>query len=188
MVMNKMLGLFKKDKSDSYVESVLNIPSSSEKWLPVLQVAVGGLTEVGFSHKQNHLLLVVSSSGRSVYNCMNGERLARDYSDHADWYSPLSLICKGIGPLSHEDISISGLCGGGLPMYNRYGESLVRVAPQWPLELLIWCPKNKDALTVGHQDGCIRLASDHFICTGFSWDGEFIVSATSSDFNVWCRK
>ena len=72
-----MLGLFKKDKSDNYVGSVLNIPSSSEQWLPVLQVSVGGLTEVGFSQQKNHLLLVVSSSGRSVYNCINGEKLAK---------------------------------------------------------------------------------------------------------------
>lgn len=73
-------------------------------------------------------------------------------------------------------------------MYNHYGETLERVSPEWPLEVLIWCPPNKDALCQGHQEGCFKLISDYFRCTGFSWDGDFIISATSSDITLWYRK
>jgi len=141
-------------------------------WAPYIEMAVGGLTEVAFSRNYNHLLLIISSSGRGVLDCLSGEIIARDYEEYGNWYDSVGLTCAGIGPLSGEILSIAGLCGGGLPMYNRYGESLERVSPEWPLEMLIWC----------------RLANDYFRCVSFSWDGELIISATSSDITVWKRQ
>ncbi|MCE9729709.1 hypothetical protein [Pectobacterium sp. IFB5596] len=183
-----MFGWRKKEYENNYIKLLLNIPSPPTAWHPRVEIAVGGLTEIGFSHRQNHLLLVISSSGRGVFNCITGEKVARDVEEYGSWYDPINLTCKGIGPLADEDISIAGLCGGGLPMCNQYGETLVRAAPEWPLEVLIWCPPSKDALCIGHQEGCLKLLSDHFRCTGFSWNGEFIISATSSDITVWHRK
>lgn len=157
-------------------------------WEPCIEMAVGGLTEVAFSRIYPHLLLIISSSGRGVLDCRSGEIIARDHEDYGDWYDSVGLECAGIGPLSSETLSIAGLCGGGLPMYNRYGETLERVSPEWPLEMLIWCPPGKSALIASHKEGCLRLANDYFRCVGFSWDGELILSATSSDITVWKRQ
>lgn len=157
-------------------------------WEPCIERAVGGLTEVAFSRKHHHLLLIISSSGRGVLDCLSGEIIARDYEEYGDWYDPLSLKCAGIGPLSGETLSIAGLCGGGLPLCNRYGEVLERVSPEWPLEMLIWCPPGKSALIASHKEGCLKLSNDYSRCAGFSWDGEFIISATSSDITVWKRQ
>ena len=41
--------------------------------------AVGGLTDVGFGRRSD-LLLVVSSQGRGVFDCVTGQRVARDAS------------------------------------------------------------------------------------------------------------
>ena len=157
-------------------------------WEPCIEMAVGGLTEVAFSRIYPHLLLIISSSGRGVLDCLSGEIIARDHEDYGDWYDSVGLACTGIGPLSSETLSIAGLCGGGLPMYNWYGETLERVSPEWPLEMLIWCPPGKSALIASHKEGCLRLANDYFRCVGFSWDGELILSATSSDITVWKRQ
>lgn len=166
-----------------------NIPKSSTPsgWELCVEIAVGGLTEIGFSRQHNNLLLAVSSSGRGVIDCCSGEKIARDYEEYGDWYDPFNLSCLGIGPILEEIITISGLCGGGMPTVNHYGETLTRVAPEWPIEELIWCPLGKDPLIEQFQAGCIKIASDYFRCAGFSWNGEFIVAATSSDITIWKR-
>lgn len=179
----------RKDKREnSLIASLSNIPAPPSAWRSCTKIAVGGLTEIGFSQRENHLLLTVSSSGRGVFDCLSGEKIARDYEEYGDWYDPIKLTCRGIGPLSDEIISIAGMCGGGLPVCNIYGETLVQTAAEWPLETLFWCPPGKHALYMGHQEGCLRLVNDYFLCTGFSWNGEFIVSATSSDVTIWRRE
>lgn len=155
-------------------------------WKITAAIAVGGLTEVGFSKVTNQLL-VISSSGRCVIDCATGEKLARDYEEYSDWYDSLSLNCQGIGPLDGEVVTIAGMCGGGLPTISKYGESLERAAPEWPVEDIFFCPPGKSALMERHQDGCCRFISDHIHCVGFSWNGEFIVSATSSNITIWQR-
>ncbi|HCA3406574.1 TPA: hypothetical protein MO340_000248 [Salmonella enterica subsp. salamae serovar 35:g,m,s,t:-] len=155
-------------------------------WKKHVEIAVGGLTEVGFSKTTNDLL-VISSSGRGLIDCTTGEKIARDYEEYGDWYDPVNLICQGIGRVEEEIIHISGLCGGGLPFVNRYGESLERVAPEWPVEDIIFCPPGKTALIPSFQEGCVRFISDYIRAVGFSWCGEFLVCATSSDVTIWKR-
>lgn len=155
-------------------------------WKKNTMIAVGGLTEIGFSKITNHLL-VISSSGRSLIDCANGQKLARDYEEDGDWYNSLNLICQGIGLIEDETVAIAGLCGGGLPLCNQYGESLELVAPRWPVEDIYFCPAGKSILIERFQDGCCHIFSDHIRSYGFSWNGEFIVAATSSDLTIWQR-
>lgn len=171
------------------VKLIENIPESESpcEWVLVGIIAIGGLTEVGFSKLHSGLLLTISSSGRGLIDCNTGEKLARDYDEYGDWYDPINLTAKGIGATSNEAISISGMCGGGLPTLNHYGETLSIVSPNWPMEQLVWCPLGKDPLIENFQDGCWKIMTDIFRCTGFSWDGEFIVAATSSDITIWKR-
>lgn len=155
-------------------------------WKTVTTLAVGGLLEIGFS-KVNHQLLIISSSGRSLINCINGEKVARDYEEDGDWYNPINLTCQGIGPIADETLLIAGLHGGGLPTCNQYGESLELVSLHWPVNDIYFCPTGKSIFSERHQTDCYRIFSDHVRCFGFSWHGEFIAIATSSDVTIWRR-
>ena len=142
---------------------------------------------VGFSRIKTNLLLVVSTTGRSLIDCSSGEKIERDYKQFAgldEW----SLNCRGIGELQEETISICGLNGGGLPLSNLTGERLELVSPNWPVQDLILCREHKSALEDGHQSYCNVIYSDYGLRGfGFSWCGDYIVAACGSDLDVWER-
>ena len=101
-------------------------------------MAVGGLTDLGFS-KSSPYLLVISSQGRGVIDCQTGEKVARDYDEMGDWFNPQQLLCQGIGPLASEWIQTCGINGGGLPWGNEFGESIEMNSPDWPVYDLYFC-------------------------------------------------
>lgn len=155
-------------------------------WLTTATIAVGELTEIGFSRITNQLL-IISSSGRGLIDCESGEKLARDYQEYGDWYDPINLTCQGIGQTADEQITISGLSGGGLPLVNQYGETLELTAENWPLNDLYFCPSGGSIFIERFQTGCCHIFSSYIRCYGFSWNGQFIVAATSSDVTIWQR-
>ena len=53
-------------------------------WELVTMVVVGELTEVGFSKKEN-CLLMISSSGRGLFDCLTGQRIGRDVEADGEW-------------------------------------------------------------------------------------------------------
>lgn len=72
--------------------------------------AIGGLQEVGF--QENHdLLLVLSSQGEGIFDCISGEILARNNNDYDWWkrYNTLENNIPGFGILENHKIKISGL-------------------------------------------------------------------------------
>ena len=182
-----MFHLFK--NNNALAKQIEDIPEAKAPlgWELCSVVAVGGLTEVGFSKRHSNILLAISSAGRGLIDCNTGEKIARDYQEYGEWYNSINLTSMGIEVISDESIAISGLCGGGLPAANHHGETLTIASPKWPLEYLIWAPVGKDPLIDRFKDGCLRIMSDFFICAGFSWNGEFIVAATSSDITIWKR-
>lgn len=183
--------LFGKAASENTFISNLNlIPENAtpEGWEKICDVAVGGLTEVGFS-RVSSLLMVISSSGRGIFNSLTGEKCHRDYEEFFEGYHPASLTCRGTGPLADEVITIAGLCGGGLPAVNQYGESVECIAPEWPKEKIVYCPPGKTALIRKFQQGCCVIAKDYsFRAAGFSWDGSALLVAVSSGLTLWRRK
>jgi len=48
-----------------------------EPWRHVASHGIGGLTDIGYGEGSD-LLLVVSHNGRGVFDCLSGERVARD--------------------------------------------------------------------------------------------------------------
>ncbi|QKZ04049.1 hypothetical protein [Pseudomonas eucalypticola] len=52
----------------------------SSPWIEAARYCVAGLFDIGF-HRDSELLLVVSSSGRGVFDCLTGAKIARDYAD-----------------------------------------------------------------------------------------------------------
>lgn len=103
-------------------------------WRPLPPIAIGGLTDVGFGFAGRDLLLVSSSTGSGVFDCVSGERVARDYEEiHPD--DP--LVREGIGPLAGMAVTMAGLWGGGLLTTTGDGWAVHLVAPDWPVESVL---------------------------------------------------
>lgn len=157
-------------------------------WRRLASHAVGGLTEVGFAGRSD-LLLAVSSQGRGLFDCLSGDRRARDPSPPDDgWYDEVRLTALGIGPLSDQLIRLSGLHGGGLSACTDDGWSVTRIAPDWPVESIVLNPPGASVLYEGHTEGCIKIAEDSELrAYGFSETGLSLVVATSNHFELWSR-
>lgn len=162
----------------------LCVKSTPEGWELVTVVAVGGLTEIGFSKKGNYLL-ISSSAGRGLFDCKTGENIARDRDVDGEWFDSFTLKCKGIDLIADEIVDMSGLSGGGLPSSNQFGDGVELTAQNWPIYDLYFCPQFQSALISGHDRGCARVDSGYIRAYGFSWCGQFLVSATGSDFKLW---
>jgi hypothetical protein len=55
----------------------LNIGEAPSPWKRVATVAIGGLRSLGFDQESENLL-ILSSQGRGVIDCLTGEKIARD--------------------------------------------------------------------------------------------------------------
>ncbi|AWH72677.1 hypothetical protein DCS32_00360 [Dokdonia sp. Dokd-P16] len=151
--------------------------------------AVGGLSEVGFSKEFPELLLVVSSQGRGIIDCSKFELIDRDNNDDFDWFNSYELWSIGIGKLANEKISVGGLCGGGLPLLNQFGDGIQYMATEWPIIDLIFEPNFKSIYKEDDGKDCFRIFHDYEIrAYGFSYNGEYFITATSSEINVYRKE
>jgi len=148
--------------------------------------AIGGLHSVGFSKKIPEMLLVVSSQGRGLIDCSKLELIGRDYDDSWEWMNSYELWTIGIGELSAEKILIGGIDGGGLPFSNKYGDSIQFMATQWPIIDLIFEPHYKSLYKENETKDCFRIFHDYELkAYGFSYDGNYFITATSSEVNIY---
>ncbi|HEY1376541.1 MAG TPA: hypothetical protein VGF55_07090 [Gemmataceae bacterium] len=158
-------------------------------WLPVGHYAIGGLTDVGFGPDSEHLL-VISWSGRGVYDCTTGERVARDKSMDGHWQDCFGLEAKGIGPLADQTVRTAGLFGGGLPLTTRDGWRVERLTLDWPKDCLILVPPG--ASLFGDQyvkpTRYVKVAVEADVrAWGFSPSGKTLVLATNGELTVFKR-
>ncbi|WP_407557910.1 hypothetical protein [Winogradskyella sp. 4-2091] len=151
--------------------------------------AVGGLSEVGFSKNHPEWLLIVSSQGRGIIDCSTFELTERDNNADFDWFNSYELWSMGIGKLANEKITISGLCGGGLPLLNQYGDGIQYMATEWPIIDLIFEPNFKSIYKEDDGKHCFRIFHDYELrAFGFSSNGEYFITATSSEINVYRKE
>jgi hypothetical protein len=71
----------------------VDMPSA---WTKIADVAVGGLTEVGFVPCSS-LLLMVSHQGRGIVDLVSGNRMARDRRETGSWFDAARPAALGIG-------------------------------------------------------------------------------------------
>ena len=153
------------------------------------QFAIGGLSNVGFSKNHPELLLVISSQGRGVIDCATLELKERDNDDSWEWMDIYELWAMGIGILKDEKIGVSGIHGGGLPLLNKHGDSVTFFATEWPIVDLIFEPKFKSIYYQDDAVDCFRIFHDYELkAYGFSYDGNYFVTATGSEINVYRKK
>src|SRR5882672_12480209 len=145
---------------------------------------VGGLREIGFADGTDHLL-VVSESGRGIFDALTGQRLARDPQPlDPSWYDEIRLIAKGFGPLASHSIRIAGLMGGGLPLTTADRWHLQALTLEWPDISVFLEPPGTSVLVERMSSGCVRLdlaGAGEFRACGFSATGQSFVIATSAD-------
>lgn len=162
-------------------------------WRLVSVHSVGGLESVGFG-RGTDLLLVVSSQGRGVFDCLTGARVARDDTMPDDgspeWDDTAELEALGIGPLEGNVVRTAGLYGGGLAVVTRDGWTLDRFVLDWPEESIVLTgpdsyiyetqPGRSSAFSKLEQAAEVRAF-------GFSPTGQSIVVATTSDVTIYSR-
>lgn len=168
---------------DDLVPALLPAP-----WRALRSMAVGGLWHVGFA-VDSDLLLVISSSGRGVIDCLTGEKVARDDADYyAD--SP-KLEAEGIGPIEGQYVRLAGIHGGGLSHVTKDGW-LIELHPlSWPEEEFFLCPPGQTMLWNPPSEkptlSKIRPCPSSLVAYGFSPTGKSLVIATSSDLTIYSR-
>jgi hypothetical protein len=165
----------------------LNIHEVPNPWKLVETFAVGGLRSVGFDRESENLL-VVSSQGRGVIDCLTGEKVARD--DEEFYENETSLEAQGIGILSDRTIRMAGLFGGGLPSITEDGWQLECITLKWPEQMLILLPPSSHLYgsVTGHPDLMTKIFEDSCIrAYGFSYTGRAFIVATTSDVTVFAR-
>jgi hypothetical protein len=156
-------------------------------WKKVTGFAIGGLTEVGYA-PDSDLLLVVSGQGRGVFNCVTGEKIARDSDDSLDFIDATKLVASGIGPLEGQRIRMGGLHGGGLPNSTADGWGLEALPLPWPhYHVFLTAPWKtvyddaEHAVKVETDEACELRAY------GFSETGRSFVVALSCEIAIFAR-
>jgi hypothetical protein len=165
----------------------LNISEVPDPWKLVSTVVIGGLRSLGFDQESENLL-IVSSQGRGVIDCLTGEKTARD--DEEFYEGETNLEAQGIGILSDRTIRMAGLFGGGLPIITEDGWQLECVTLKWPEQMLILLPPSSYLYgpVTGHPDNMTKIFEDSCIrAYGFSYTGRSLVIATTSDVTIFAR-
>jgi hypothetical protein len=155
-------------------------------WKKVGEWAIGGMRAIGFSECSQYII-VETSDGRGLFDCKTGEKILRDRSGYKD--RELELLCDGFGPIEGKVIRMSGIHGGGLPLYTNDGWA-IEIISSWPkTEILLveagsWLhgkkygkPYHFQKIWAGYEiRGC-----------GFSYSGETLCIGESSDLVIYSR-
>lgn len=149
--------------------------------------AVGGLWAVGFGSGSD-LLLVVSVNGRGVFDCLSGERVARDPSGD-DTYDEDSETTAGIGPLAGSRVEVNGTGGGIitrriLPLTSHDGWLVANtLRPASPFEAIFLRAPSTPADAEWSKIG----EAEEVRAIGFSPTDRTIVVAEPHTLHVWRR-
>ncbi|WP_137113809.1 MULTISPECIES: hypothetical protein [Mesorhizobium] len=158
-------------------------------WKKIGILSVGGLTDVGFAHS-SELLIIVSASGRGLLDCRKGTFIARDTDENFE-FDIGNLEVEGIGPLQGQKIRTNGLYGGGLSTSTSDGWRIERHPLSWPDEELFLSSQWQTMLWTkpGKKIEITKLGD--FITEvrafGFSPNGMILIIATSSDIAIYGR-
>ena len=154
--------------------------------------SIGGLDNIGFAPKQDSLL-VLSSQGQGIFDCIRGEKVAR-LNNGSDWWKDFNQSTNSINGfdiLSNVEIYTSGLYGGDhLPKVTADGWTLIVSQPQpddKPFEnylvqrIFLLSPDKREEIFITKDGPCELRAY------GFSDTGDSFVVALSCDLTIYSR-
>lgn len=169
--------------------SELELSEPPKPWVLKNWYSVGGLMDVGFQPSSDLLLVISSSGGRGVFDCLTGAKVNRD-EDLEFYFDAQSLIVASIEPMIEPLIGTAGLHGGGLAKGTNDGWSLDFDPTKWPstnvyllggFQSLFW---QKD----GEEYNVTFLAENMDVrVLGFSPTGQSFIIGTPSDLAIYSR-
>lgn len=173
----------------SIAESIRSAPVSKAPlpWRFVAEVPVGGLWAVGFD-EQSEDLLVVSSSGQGLVDCVTGIRVARNV--HEDGYDRVRLRATLVPGVGIREFRMSGLHGGGLPTVTQDLWSISEETLNWPYRSLLLFAPDSDLFggLYDKRHDFTKLAIESEVrAFGFSWSGQTLIIATTSELKIYNR-
>jgi hypothetical protein len=164
----------------------LSVP---EPWRAMGQVSIGGLRGVGFDEVGELLLVESSSSGKDVFDCATGERVATDSNAGSTLEEEIRLQTSGIGPLANKTIRVCGLFGGGLPLFTLDGWGVELVHHSWPsVASLVLVPSGASLWEPTGARLCSKVAETEApLAFGFSHTGRSLILAHTYTLEMWTR-
>lgn len=172
--------------------TILNAPiEEHKKWKKVASEIIGNIISIGFSKNEKYLL-VLSWSGRGVFECSSGEKIARDHSEpytyedgkEDDWNDDLSMTVKGIGPIDNEDIHIVGMIGGGLHAQTEDGWHIKLETINWPDKEVILSGTGDPRYLENSNFTRLETIEMEPRAIGFSPSGDYLLIATPGYFDL----
>ena len=148
-------------------------------WSKVTEFSVGGLMWVGFSKRQPHRLLCISSQYTSLVDCNTADFAECDAE--CDEESSVALTSC----LPDEVVDIYGICGGSPLLHTNAGEeiSITKQEERFGNKTVI-----RVKVIFHTQDGAIEIYNDYgFYTCSFSADGNYFVLANDAGVIVLKR-
>lgn len=151
---------------------------------------IGGVCAVGFS-ADGKWLLVMSHSGRGVFDCETLQRVARDDSESHGLFDKATEEVPGIGPLDGVRIPVFGMRGA----IRTRAQLPTRTEDGWALdwkeaEERLGMPDTPVSLRAPHQvsgPGYPLGEYELLYAIGFSPTGRTLVIAESHTITILCR-
>jgi len=161
-------------------------------WTHKNTFAIGGLENVGFAPRQDYLI-VLSSQGQGIFDCVKGEKIARNHND-SDWWKNFNQTTNsivGFAILENVEITTCGLYGGdNLIKRTSDGWTLVMSDPepddepfeQYLVQRIYLVSPDKKVKTLVGKDGACELRA-----FGFSETGNSLIIALSCELTIYSR-
>ncbi len=156
-------------------------------WKMVGGSSIGGLTEIGFADGSDDLL-VVSSQGRGIFDCLTGDRIARDPVEMFENPDNSELTAPGIGKHESTTFRLAGLHGGGLSTSTDDGWGIHVIHLPWPIHVVFLTSEYHDVTdNTGHVTKLCNDEPCEYRAAGFSPTGLSFVVATSGELTIYSR-
>lgn len=148
-------------------------------WSKVTEFSVGGLMWVGFSKRQPHRLLCISSQYTSLVDCNNGDIAECDAEYDEECYAALTSC------LPDEVVDIYGIYGGSPLLDTSAGDeiSITKQEERFGNKTVI-----RTKVIFNTYDEAVEVYNDYgfYICS-FSVDGNYFVLAEDAGITVLKR-
>ncbi|MDP3070473.1 MAG: hypothetical protein Q8N18_09305 [Opitutaceae bacterium] len=163
------------------------ITAPKEPWTSLPQIAIGGLREAGFLPGSD-TLLVISSSGRGLFDALTGKRIGRDEEGSEKCLDEIRLTAVSIVPKEGIKVRVAGLAGGGLPLSTNDGWRVQEAAPDWPRMAVYLQPPGCSVFVEQRASGAQKIFEDcELRVCGFSETGRSLIVGTSDTLYIFTR-
>jgi hypothetical protein len=152
--------------------------------------AIGGLLNIGYSDNTD-MLIVLSSQGRGIFNCLTGEVTFRDDEDWYPDFDEINGTIKGFGSEINKLVKVAGVNSKNkLPIKTTDGWDLILTEPQPdkpPFErfniqnIFLNNPSIENQIFITNDGPCELKAF------GFSDTHKSFVVGLSCEITIWAR-